>query len=59
MGSKEFTDGDRVYVLCLTCETEQIGTIEHFTEGTCWRCDNCGYAQDLEATARPHDGMGY
>lgn len=61
MGTTVHEPGDRITVSCPTCETEQMGEIERFTEGTCWRCDNCEAAHDLDATALslPADRMGY
>lgn len=39
--------GEIITVFCATCETVEVGDIERFSEGVCWRCRKCGGAQDL------------
>lgn len=43
--------GERLTVVCVTCESEEQGEIEAFGEGVCWRCDECGGAMDLSVVA--------
>lgn len=47
----EHDPGERFVIVCATCESEEMGEIEDFGEGVCWRCDECGGAMDISVTA--------